>query len=165
MYDYSPSIVIDYIQGGTYLTVLIWGMLTLQFIAAIAMYIWIYRLEKIENHPIGSNIAMVVGGGMALGTGILLVYEFPFYYMEVTGISTVVGILTGGLFGKLFNKQAKLSGYVSGLMTGMMAPMVGAAALYSLPFMIMIEIFIVSSFCILTIEMVRNQTEEKRQGQ
>lgn len=125
---------------------LVWGMLTFQLVLVVSLYIWIVRQKKSIRFHVGMNVAMVVGGCIALGTGILLIYEFPIYYMEVTGISALAGILTGGLFGRLFSKEAMLSGYVSGVMTGMMAPMVGAAALYSIPFVIMIEVFIVCSF-------------------
>lgn len=113
------------------------------------MYVWILKKRKLVSFHSGMNVAMVAGGGLALGTGILLIYEFPFHYMEVTGVSTLTGVLVGGLFGRLFSKQAMLSGYVCGLMTGLMAPMVGAAAFYSVSFVVMIEIFIVCSFLII----------------
>lgn len=126
----------------------IWGMLIFQCVLATSMYLWIFRRKALIGFHLGMNVAMVAGGGLALGTGILLIYEFPFYYMEVTGISTLTGMVAGGLFGRLFGKQPMLSGYVFGLMTGMMAPMVGAAAFFSIPFAVMIEIFIVCSFII-----------------
>ncbi|MCZ2259921.1 hypothetical protein [Sporosarcina sp. G11-34] len=140
----------------------IWGMLIFQCVLAISGYLWIFRRRALIGFHVGMNVAMVAGGGLALGTGVLLIYEFPFYYMEVTGIATLTGLAAGGLFGRLFGRQPMLSGYVCGLMTGMMAPMVGAAAFFSIPFAVMIEVFIVCSFMIVMKETFHVQVNDGR---
>ena len=126
------------------------------------MYLWLFRRKESIDFHIGMNVAMVAGGGLALGTGVFLIYEFPFNYMEVTGIATLTGMIAGGLFGRLFGKQTMLSGYVCGLMTGMMAPMVGAAAFFSIPFVVMIEVFILCSFMIVWKETFPVQVNDGR---
>lgn len=92
---------------------------------------------------------MVAGGGLSLGTGVLLIYEFPVYYMEVTVVAALTGMVAGSLFGGMFDSQTLLTGYISGLMTGMMSPMIGAAASYSMPFAFMLEFFVLCSFIML----------------
>jgi hypothetical protein len=91
---------------------------------------------------------MVAGGGLALGTGIIFINLYPFYFLEATLFSVVIGAITGILFGNLFDYQTLLTGFMTGLMMGIMAPMVGAAAFEGVMFLIMIEVFILSSFCI-----------------
>ncbi|WP_318618025.1 hypothetical protein [Sporosarcina sp. YIM B06819] len=135
----------------------IWGMLILQFLFAAVMYLWMFRRKELISLHIGMNVAMVAGGGLSLGTGILLIYKYPFYYMEVTGVTTLIGMAAGGLFGRLFHRQAMLSGYVCGFMTGMMAPMIGAAAFFSIPFAAMTEFFILCSFMIVMKEIYSAQ--------
>lgn len=149
-------------EGGIDLSAWIWGMLISQYVLAAFMYLWLFRRKKLIDFHIGMNTAMVVGGGLALGTGVLLIYEFPFDYMVVTGIATLTGMGAGGLFGSLFGKQTMLSGYVCGLMTGMMAPMVGAAAFFSIPFAVMIELFIVCSFMFVMKETFHVQVNDDR---
>ncbi|NYF24425.1 hypothetical protein [Sporosarcina sp. JAI121] len=127
----------------------IWGLLIFQFILAFFTYKFLYRRRKRICSHLGMNVAMVAGGGMALGTGILLIYEFPIYYMEVTVLASLAGMVAGSLFGGMFDNQTLLTGYISGLMTGMMAPMIGAAASYSVAFAIMMEFFVLCSFLML----------------
>lgn len=136
-------------KEGIRLSAWIWSLLIFQFLLAAVTYRFLYRRRKLIGFHLGMNIAMVAGGGMALGTGVLLIYEFPFYYMEVTVIAALTGMLVGSLFGGMFDSQTLLTGYISGLMTGMMAPMIGAAASYSIPFAIMMEFFVLCSFMML----------------
>lgn len=136
-------------RGGIRLSALIWSLLIFQLLLGVVTYRFLYRRRKLLGLHLGMNIAMVAGGGLALGTGILLIYEFPVYYMEVTVIAALTGMLAGSLFGGMFDNQTLLTGYISGLMTGMMAPMIGAAASYSIPFAIMMEFFVLCSFMML----------------
>ena len=127
----------------------IWGLLIFHFLLAVVTYSYLYRGRKLIGFHLGMNIAMVAGGGLALGTGVLLIYEFPVYYMEVTVLAALTGMVAGSLYGGMFDNQTLLAGYISGLMTGMMAPMIGAAASYSIPFAIMVEFFVLCSFLML----------------
>lgn len=136
-------------EEGIRLSVWIWSLLIFQFLLAVVTYRFIYRRRMLIGFHLAMNIAMVAGGGMALGTGVLLIYEFPVYYMEVTVIAALTGMLVGSVFGGMFDNQTLLTGYISGLMTGMMAPMIGAAASYSMPFAIMMEFFVLCSFLML----------------
>ncbi|HJF33483.1 MAG TPA: hypothetical protein K8V56_17105 [Sporosarcina psychrophila] len=127
----------------------IWGLVIFQFLLALVTYRFLYNRKKLIGFHLGMNIAMVAGGGLALGTGVLLIYEFPVYYMEVTVVAALTGMVTGSFFGGMFDNQTLLTGYISGLMTGLMAPMIGVAASYSIPFAIMVEFFVLCSFMML----------------
>ncbi|MEH7443792.1 hypothetical protein V7201_15875 [Bacillus sp. JJ1122] len=118
------------------------------FLSAYVLYIYLYnRREQIGFH-LGMNIAMVAGGGMALGTGLIFINLYPLYFLEATLVAVIIGSLTGIFFGNLFDCQTLLTGYINGLMMGIMAPMIGAAASEGILFLLMIEIFIISSFCL-----------------
>ena len=97
------------------------------------------------------NIAMVAGGGIAIGTGVILINQFPLHFMEITIISTFTGMIIGSLFGGLFDYQTLLTGYINGLLMGIMAPMVGAAASGSFLFITFLELFIIGSFVALIV--------------
>lgn len=121
----------------------------LNFFSAYILYIYIYNRRKQIGFHLGMNIAMVAAGGMALGTGIIFINLYPLYFLEASLFAVVIGSITGILFGNLFDYQTLLTGYINGLMMGIMAPMVGAAASEGILFLIMIEVFIISCFCIL----------------
>jgi hypothetical protein len=123
--------------------------LYINFLVALLVYLHLYKRRKRIGFHLGMNIAMVAGGGLAIGTGVILIQQFPLRYMEVTITATVVGMVIGSLFGGLFDYQTLLTGYINGLMMGIMAPMAGAAALNSVPFVICLELFIISSFILL----------------
>lgn len=121
------------------------------FLIAFISYMYLYKRRKLIGFHLGMNIAMIAGGGLALGTGILLIYQFPLHYMEITIAATVTGMLVGGLFGGLFDYQTLLTGYINGLLMGIMAPMVGAAASDSFIFILFVEVFIMGSFSLVLV--------------
>lgn len=118
------------------------------FLSAYVLYIYLYNRRKQIGFHLGMNIAMVAGGGMALGTGLIFINLYPLYFLEATLVAVIIGSLTGIFFGNLFDYQTILTGYINGLMMGIMAPMIGAAASEGILFLLMIEIFIISSFCL-----------------
>jgi len=120
----------------------------INFLSAYVLYIYLYNRRKHIGFHLGMNITMVAAGGLALGTGIIFINLYPFYFLEATLFSVIIGGISGILFGNLFDYQTLLSGYITGIMMGIMAPMVGASAYEGVMFLIMIEIFILSSFCI-----------------
>ncbi|NKE06226.1 MULTISPECIES: hypothetical protein [Mesobacillus] len=120
----------------------------INFLSAYVLYIFLYNRRKRIGYHLGMNITMVTSGGLALGTGIVFINLYPFYFLEATLFSVIIGCLSGILFGNLFDYQTLLTGFITGLMMGIMAPMVGAAALEGVMFLIMIEVFIISCFCL-----------------
>ncbi|WP_423406840.1 hypothetical protein AABM38_13135 [Heyndrickxia sp. MSNUG] len=118
------------------------------FLSAYVLYIYLYNRRKQIGFHLGMNIAMVAGGGMALGTGLIFINLYPLYFLEATLVAVIIGSLTGIFFGNLFDYQTLLTGYINGLMMGIIAPMIGAAASEGILFLLMIEIFIISSFCL-----------------
>lgn len=120
----------------------------INFLSAYVLYIFLYNRRKRIGFHLGMNITMVAAGGLALGTGIIFINIYPFYFLEATLFSVIIGSISGILFGNLFDYQTLLTGYITGLMMGIMAPMVGAAAYEGAMFLIMIEVFILSCFCL-----------------
>ena len=93
----------------------IWGLLIFQLLLTVITYKFLYKRRKSIGFHLGMNVAMVVGGGLALETGVLLIYEFPVYYMEVTVIAALTGMVSGSLFGGMFDTQTLLTGYIMDL--------------------------------------------------
>ena len=120
----------------------------INFLSAYVLYIFLFNRRKRIGYHLGMNITMVASGGLALGTGIIFINLYPFYFLEATLFSVIIGCLSGVLYGNLFDYQTLLTGFITGLMMGIMAPMVGAAALEGVMFLIMIEMFIISCFCL-----------------
>jgi hypothetical protein len=123
--------------------------LYVNLMVAVIAYFFLYKRRKLIGFHLGMNIAMVAGGGLAIGAGVILIQLFPLRHVEVTIIATVTGIVAGSLFGALFDYQTLLTGYINGLMMGIMAPMAGAAASNSAFFIISLEVFILCSFALL----------------
>ena len=85
------------------------------------------------------NIAMVIGGMIAIASGIILISQYPFHYTEITIVSAMIGMIVGGVFGAMFDYQTFMTGFTNGLMTGIMAPMIGAVIDNSSKFILFIE--------------------------
>ena len=122
----------------------------INFLSAYVLYVLLYNLRGRIGFHLGMNITMMASGGLALGTGIIFINLYPFYFFEATLFSVIIGAISGILFGNLFDYQTLLSGYITGLMIGILAPIIGAAATVSdgVVFLIMLEIIIISNFCI-----------------
>lgn len=111
------------------------------FVVALLLYIFIFQRRKVMDLQLGINISIVAGGMIALTTGVLLIFQYPFHYTLITIIATLLGIGVGGVFGALFDYQTFLTGLVNGLMLGLMAPMIGAIITDQILFIIVIEGF------------------------
>ncbi|WP_415816578.1 hypothetical protein [Mesobacillus thioparans] len=86
--------------------------------------------------------------GLALGTGLIFINLYPSLFLEAALLSVIIGGLSGILFGNLFNYKTILTGYLIGVIMGIMAPMAGIAASEEILFLLMIEIVIISCFCL-----------------
>jgi hypothetical protein len=118
-------------------------------VLAAVLFFYLQRRRRLIGFHLGMNIAMVMGGGLAILTGVILIYLYPLHFMEVTVISILTGILAGSVFGALFDYQTLMTGYINGLMMGIMAPMVGAASGESFAFIVVLQIFFLTIFMIL----------------
>lgn len=107
---------------GIYTELLFYG----NFLLTAILYYYLYRIKKLIGFQLGMNIAMVIGGMVAIASGVLLISQYPFHFTEITMVSTLIGMIVGGAFGALFDYQTFLTGFTNGLMIGMMAPMIGA---------------------------------------
>ncbi|AXI10098.1 hypothetical protein CUC15_14680 [Oceanobacillus zhaokaii] len=109
------------------------------FLLAAILYYYLYRIRKLIGFQLGMNIAMVIGGMIAVASGILLISQYPFHYTEITIVSTLIGMIVGGAFGAMFDYQTFLTGFTNGLMIGIMAPMIGAVIDNNSTFILFIE--------------------------
>jgi hypothetical protein len=123
--------------------------LLLNLTTACIAYLFLYPRRNLIGFHLGMNIAMAAGGGLALGTGVILINLFPLHFIEVIISTALLGMVAGGLFGALFDYQSVLTGYINGLMMGIMSPMVGAAASEGPMFILFIELFILSCYVLL----------------
>ena len=122
----------------------------------IFLYVYVNRHRRLIGFHLGMNIAMVMGGIVALSTGILLIYQYPFHFTVITILATAIGMGAGALFGALFDYQTMLTGLINGLMVGMMAPMLGAILREQFFFMIVLEILICLIIMILLVAVRRS---------
>lgn len=109
------------------------------------IYMYLFRIRKLIGFQLGMNISNMVGGFLAIVTGVILIYQFPLKFVLVTVITTLIGMIVGGLFGGLFDYQTLLTGYSNGLMMGIMSPMIGAAAQGNLIFLTFLEAIFLAS--------------------
>lgn len=91
----------------------------------LSFYLYLRRIKKLIGFQLGMNISIVMGGMIALLSGVLLILQFPFHFTLVTIISTLAGLLTGALFGLLFDYQTFVTGLTNGIVVGLMSPMIG----------------------------------------
>lgn len=112
----------------------------------VILYVYIKSKSKLYHMKDGGSIATITGGFLALLCGVILIYQFPFHFVIITMIATLIGMITGASFGALFHNEALLTGYSHGMMLGIMAPMIGAAAKNSLVFLLFLEICFLFSF-------------------
>jgi hypothetical protein len=113
----------------------------------IYLSIYLYHRRKLIGLHSGMKITMMAGGGLAQGTGIIFIHLYPSYFMEATLFSVTIGGISGILFGNLFDYKSLLNRYLIGLIMLMLAPIAGAGATGIL-YLLMIEVFIISCFCI-----------------
>lgn len=91
----------------------------------LGFYLYLRRIKKLIGFQLGMNISIVMGGMIALLSGVLLILQYPFHFTLVTVISTLAGLLTGALFGLLFDYQTFVTGLTNGIIIGLMSPMIG----------------------------------------
>jgi len=91
----------------------------------LGFYLYLRRIKKLIGFQLGMNSSIVMGGMVALLSGVLLILQFPFHFTLVTVISTLAGLFAGALVGLLFDYQTFVTGLTNGIIIGLMAPMIG----------------------------------------
>ena len=91
----------------------------------LGFYLYLRRIKKRIGFQLGMNISIVMGGMIALLSGVLLILQFPFHFTLITIISTLAGLVAGALFGLLFDYQTFVTGLTNGIVIGLMSPMIG----------------------------------------
>ena len=91
----------------------------------LGFYVYLRRIKKLIGFQLGMNISIVMGGMIALLSGVLLILQFPFHFTLITIISTLAGLVVGALFGLLFDYQTFVTGLTNGMVIGLMSPMIG----------------------------------------
>jgi hypothetical protein len=106
------------------------------------LYVYVHLHRRLVGFHLGMNIAMALGGMVALSTGIFLIFQYPFHFTAITMVATLGGMGAGALFGALFDYQTMLTGLINGMMMGIMAPMLGAILTDPYFFTVVLEVFI-----------------------
>ncbi|WP_233143940.1 hypothetical protein [Lottiidibacillus patelloidae] len=130
--------------------ILIGIILYLNVLVIVFVYYLLWKKRKVIGFQLGMNISMAAGGLSGMCSGIILIYQFPLYFVTVTVISTIFGVLVGSMYGGMFDFQTILSGWISGLMAGVMSPMVGAAAGQSEGFIFFVEGIFILLFLVIS---------------
>lgn len=121
----------------------------------LGFYAYLSRIKKRVGFQLGMNISVVMGGMIALLSGVLLITQNPFHFTLITIISTVVGMIAGGLFGLLFDYQTFVTGLTNGLVIGLMSPMIGTVIEMQSMFIIFIHGLFVLSLLTISISIKR----------
>ncbi|MHA6250876.1 hypothetical protein [Oceanobacillus sp. CAU 1775] len=121
------------------------------FLVIAVLYFYLYRIRKLIGFQLGMNIAMLMGGMVALASGVILSLQYPFHFTEITIISAVIGMIVGGAFGAMFDYQTFVTGFTNGLLIGIMAPMIGAVMDNSRIFLVFVEILLGVSIALVVI--------------
>lgn len=119
-------------------------------------YLYLRRIKKLIGFQLGMNISIVMGGMIALLSGVLLILQFPFHFTLITIISTLAGLLAGALFGLLFDYQTFVTGLTNGIVVGLMSPMIGTVIEMPSLFVWFIHGFFVLSLCTIFISIRRS---------
>lgn len=106
------------------------------------LYGYVHHHRKLIAFPLAMNIAMALGGLVALSAGVFLIMQYPFHFTAITMVSALGGMGAGALFGALFDCQSMLTGLINGMMMGMMAPMLGAIVTAPYHFTVILELFV-----------------------
>ena len=91
----------------------------------LGLFAYLRKKKKLIGFQLGMNISIVMGGMVALLSGVLLIQQFPFHFTWVTVISTCTGMAAGACYGILFDYQTFVTGLTNGLVVGVMSPMIG----------------------------------------
>ena len=122
----------------------------------LGFYLYLRKIRKRIGFQLGMNISIVMGGMIALLSGVLLILQFPFHFTLVTMISTVTGLVVGAIFGLLFDYQTFVTGLTNGIVVGLMAPMIGTVIEMPSIFVWCIHVFWVISLCTISISIRRS---------
>lgn len=120
------------------------------------LYSYVYRRRRIIGFQLGMNIAVTSGGIVALASGVLLIFQYPFHFTWITMFATLIGMLGGAMFGILFDYQTMLTGLVNGMMIGLMAPMVGSIINDTFLFTMILEGLVLFMLLILVVSIRRS---------
>lgn len=110
---------------------------------------YLRRIKKLIGFQLGMNISIVMGGTIALLSGVLLILQFPFHFTLITVISTLTGMMIGASFGLLFDYQTFVTGLTNGMLIGLMSPMIGTVIEMPAMFVWFMHVFFV--LCLITI--------------
>ncbi|MFS0689359.1 hypothetical protein AB1K89_08960 [Sporosarcina sp. 179-K 8C2 HS] len=103
----------------------IWLFIYVDSCLFLIFYLYVRRIKKRIGFQLGMNVSIVMGGMMAMLTGVLFILQFPFHFTYITMLSALIGMGAGAVFGKLFDYQTFVTGLTNGAVVGLMAPMIG----------------------------------------
>ncbi len=110
---------------------------------ALGLYAYLRKKKKLIGFQLGMNISIVMGGMIALLSGVLLIQQFPFHFTWITIISTFTGMMTGAFYGILFDYQTFVTGLTNGIVVGVMSPMIGTVIDMPFIFICFIHVFFI----------------------
>jgi hypothetical protein len=119
------------------MTLFLIGMLMVNALGGLAMYIIMYKKRKVFSDHFGMIMATCSSGILSFNIAMLIYFLFPLHLSYISFVTTMIGGLIGILFGSLVKFQSLLSGFFQGVVGGMMGTMLSAViqnpSLCSLP--------------------------------
>lgn len=115
----------------------------------LGLFAYLRKKKKLIGFQLGMNISIVMGGMVALLSGVLLIQQYPFHFTWITIISTLSGMMTGAFYGILFDYQTFVTGLTNGVLVGVMSPMIGTVI--DMPFIFICFIHVVFVIILITI--------------
>ena len=115
-------------------------------------YCFLSRRKKILGLSLGMNLAMAMSLFFSLFLSFVLMETFPFYYVQIVCVTTLLSMLVGGLFGGLKDEQTILSGLANGMIMGLMSPMAAGVSLYDQEVFYLIQILFLATIISLSFE-------------
>ncbi|MFC5604326.1 hypothetical protein [Sporosarcina koreensis] len=103
----------------------IWLFIYVDSCLFLIFYLYVRKIKKRIGFQLGMNISIVMGGMMAMLSGVLFILQFPFHFTSITMLSALIGMGSGAMYGKLFDYQTFVAGLTNGAIVGLMAPMIG----------------------------------------
>ncbi|MCM3709094.1 hypothetical protein [Sporosarcina luteola] len=103
----------------------IWLFIYVDSCLFLIFYLYVRKIKKRIGFQLGMNISMVMGGMIAMLSGVLFILQFPFHFTYITMLSALIGMGSGAVFGKLFDHETFVAGLTNGAVVGLMAPMIG----------------------------------------
>lgn len=130
-------------------------LMYVDLLLVLFFYLYLRKRKERISYTLGMTSSMAVGGLIALLTGILLILQFPFHFTYITMFSAFSGGIVGAFYGRLVDEGLFVLGLTNGIMIGLMAPMIGTVIEMPVPFLVVLQAFLIGCVLIIFLSLKR----------